>query len=193
MDASDSTKQREKLLYRRGTARLGLKSYDEAIKDLSDPVLAKNKPAAASLAKARELLKRANEKSGQFFAAAFKKAASAGGSAGDEKSPAQHVRFATPEATDSPVTPAPIRHARSAPGSGDSAAPADRSSLFAGRTPHPAPRAGGAAPADEGDDEEEDEEDGGDSGGLWPLLTVVGVAVLAAALGYGALRLLRRR
>jgi hypothetical protein len=172
MDPLDATLQREKLLYRRGVAQLRLKKHDEAIADLSDPVLAKNKEALEYLAKARESLKRADEKNSAFWSSAFKKSASSpGGENPPPDSPTTPARAATSGVSSSaPPTAAPSS-------AGEKRAPAsDGGADFSG-APRFAPSASG------GDD------DGSSSS--WPLYFGAGVAVLA--LGWFALRYWKRK
>ena len=167
MDPLDVTLQREKLLYRRGVAQLRLKKYDEAIVDLSDPVLVKNKEAQDYLAKARESLKRAVEKNSAFWSSAFKKAAS---SPGEENPP-----------PDSPTTPSRAATATSGvSSSAPSSAGGKRVTESAGGTD-----SSGTSPSAKSMINEDD-----DSSSSWPFFFGAGVAVLA--LGWFALRYWRK-
>ena len=154
IDPSNTHGQRDKLLYRRGVALMGVGELEAALKDLSVPSDALSRSKAAEV---KAGLKRAREKEKRMWGAAFSKSAAAAAS-GEEVSDSASSPVSTPAAKVAPSSSSSssIRGASSAaaaPSStadepdgwnksssnGSSGAPkrSAASTAAAGRTPHP--------------------------------------------------------
>jgi hypothetical protein len=187
----DVTKQREKLLFRRACARVGLKDFQGAIEDLQAPCLASSPAAAAKIKEVKDLMKKERARDQKVWSGAFARAAAAGEEEEQTReSPAgTGLRFASPEkSTSSSAAPS-----TSSSGNLSIRPPADDEDVFpaynrnAGRTPHPKKGLGaGVGSATVVQEEETDTSMG------W-LLSAGAVAAAVAAVGLGVYLLNKRK